>query len=316
MADEPGSGSRTRRSRGVQPFRDAARRGARPRTPTRLRAPTSTCSSSRSAIWRARGRRPFPLRRHRHVARDPGRRAAHPRHRDGLAAARADDGGPQPPRRPPGLRRAGRRRRRRGRPRRGRHLARRLGDPDARDARRARAATGRSVVADSFAGFRARRRAQHPARRDRLPGDPARRGPRELRAVRARPRASSSSAASSRTPCTRCATARWAIVRLDGDTYTATQAALAELYPSLAVGGHLIVDDYGAFAECKQAVDDFRAAHGDHRAARAGRLDLRALAADERRRDRAAPRASRARPAARRPVPRASTAASPPSRST
>ena len=55
---------------------------------------------------------------------------------------------------------------------------------------------------------------------------------------------------------------RWAIVRLDGDTYAATKTALEELYPSLAVGGHLIVDDYGAFEECQRAVDDFRAAHG------------------------------------------------------
>lgn len=54
---------------------------------------------------------------------------------------------------------------------------------------------------------------------------------------------------------------RWAIVRLDGDTYAATKTGLEELYPSLAVGGHLIIDDYGAFEECKRAVDDFRAQH-------------------------------------------------------
>ena len=38
---------------------------------------------------------------------------------------------------------------------------------------------------------------------------------------------------------------RWALVRLDGDTYDATRTALEALYPDLAVGGYLIVDDYG-----------------------------------------------------------------------
>ncbi|MEA2389987.1 MAG: O-methyltransferase [Solirubrobacteraceae bacterium] len=55
---------------------------------------------------------------------------------------------------------------------------------------------------------------------------------------------------------------RWAIVRLDGDTYDATWVGLASLYPGLSVGGHVIVDDYGALDECREAVDDFRAAHG------------------------------------------------------
>jgi O-methyltransferase len=56
---------------------------------------------------------------------------------------------------------------------------------------------------------------------------------------------------------------RWAVVRLDGDTYAATRAALDALYPRLAVGGYLIVDDYGAMTaeECRRAVDEFRAEH-------------------------------------------------------
>ena len=54
----------------------------------------------------------------------------------------------------------------------------------------------------------------------------------------------------------------WAIARLDGDTYEATWLTLEALYPSLAVGGYLIVDDYGAFDECRAAVDEFRARHG------------------------------------------------------
>lgn len=55
---------------------------------------------------------------------------------------------------------------------------------------------------------------------------------------------------------------RWSIVRLDGDTYGATWTALQALYPGLAVGGHLIVDDYGVIEECRRAVDEFRAHNG------------------------------------------------------
>ena len=55
---------------------------------------------------------------------------------------------------------------------------------------------------------------------------------------------------------------RWAIVRLDGDTYESTQVALESLYPGLSAGGYLIVDDYLMLDECRAAVDDFRAAHG------------------------------------------------------
>jgi len=55
---------------------------------------------------------------------------------------------------------------------------------------------------------------------------------------------------------------RWSIVRLDGDTYDATRLALDSLYPGLAAGGYLIVDDYLPLDECRQAVDDFRREHG------------------------------------------------------
>jgi hypothetical protein len=55
---------------------------------------------------------------------------------------------------------------------------------------------------------------------------------------------------------------RWAIVRLDGDTYEATMTALGSLYPGLAPGGYLVIDDYGALEECRRAVDDFRERHG------------------------------------------------------
>jgi O-methyltransferase len=55
---------------------------------------------------------------------------------------------------------------------------------------------------------------------------------------------------------------RWAIVRLDGDSYEATRMTLQSLYPGLSVGGYLIVDDYGALEHCRRAVDEFRDLHG------------------------------------------------------
>jgi len=55
---------------------------------------------------------------------------------------------------------------------------------------------------------------------------------------------------------------RWAVVRLDGDTYATTWLSLESLYPGLSVGGYLIVDDYGALEECHEAVEDFRTVHG------------------------------------------------------
>ncbi len=55
---------------------------------------------------------------------------------------------------------------------------------------------------------------------------------------------------------------RWAIARLDGDSYDATRLALDVLYPNLAAGGYLVVDDYLPLDQCRQAVDDFRREHG------------------------------------------------------
>jgi O-methyltransferase len=54
----------------------------------------------------------------------------------------------------------------------------------------------------------------------------------------------------------------WAIVRLDADTYEPTRVALRSLYPGLAPGGYLVLDDYGSFPECRRAVDEFRETHG------------------------------------------------------
>jgi O-methyltransferase len=55
---------------------------------------------------------------------------------------------------------------------------------------------------------------------------------------------------------------RLAVLRLDGDMYESTMDALVNLYPRLAAGGYLIVDDYGAVPSCREAIEDFRREHG------------------------------------------------------
>ncbi|MQA76421.1 MAG: macrocin O-methyltransferase [Solirubrobacterales bacterium] len=55
---------------------------------------------------------------------------------------------------------------------------------------------------------------------------------------------------------------RWALIRLDGDTYEATRLTLEALYPGLAVGGYLVVDDYGVIDDCRRAVDEYRSEQG------------------------------------------------------
>jgi O-methyltransferase len=55
---------------------------------------------------------------------------------------------------------------------------------------------------------------------------------------------------------------RLAVVRLDGDMYESTLDGLTHLYPKLSVGGYLIVDDYGVVPGSRQAIHDYREAHG------------------------------------------------------
>lgn len=54
----------------------------------------------------------------------------------------------------------------------------------------------------------------------------------------------------------------WAVIRLDGDLYESTMDALTNLYAGLSPGGFVIVDDYGAYQSCRQAVHDFRDRNG------------------------------------------------------
>jgi len=51
-----------------------------------------------------------------------------------------------------------------------------------------------------------------------------------------------------------------AILRLDGDHYHSTMDALTNLYDKVSPGGFVIIDDYGSWPSCKQAVTDFRKA--------------------------------------------------------
>ncbi len=52
---------------------------------------------------------------------------------------------------------------------------------------------------------------------------------------------------------------RIAILRLDTDWYESTRHELEHLYPRLAAGGVLIIDDYGHWAGARRAVDEFLA---------------------------------------------------------
>jgi O-methyltransferase len=55
---------------------------------------------------------------------------------------------------------------------------------------------------------------------------------------------------------------RIAVLRLDGDLYESTIQVLDGFYARLSPGGFCIIDDYGAMASCRAAVEDFRRAHG------------------------------------------------------
>jgi hypothetical protein len=48
-----------------------------------------------------------------------------------------------------------------------------------------------------------------------------------------------------------------ALLRLDTDWYESTRHELEHLYPRLAVGGPLIIDDYGHWAGARKAVDEY-----------------------------------------------------------
>ena len=56
---------------------------------------------------------------------------------------------------------------------------------------------------------------------------------------------------------------RIALLRLDTDWYASTKHELEQLYPRVADGGVLIVDDYGHYEGARRAVDEYFRAAGD-----------------------------------------------------
>lgn len=56
-------------------------------------------------------------------------------------------------------------------------------------------------------------------------------------------------------------TKQFSLIRLDGDMYESTIQAIEALYPRLAAGGFIIVDDYGGIKACAKAINDYRDAH-------------------------------------------------------
>ena len=53
-----------------------------------------------------------------------------------------------------------------------------------------------------------------------------------------------------------------AILRLDGDLYESTRVCLENLYPHVAPGGIIIIDDYSSWNGCARAVHEYIAAIG------------------------------------------------------
>jgi O-methyltransferase len=60
----------------------------------------------------------------------------------------------------------------------------------------------------------------------------------------------------------RCPIDAVSLIHLDVDFYEPTRAALDWVYPRLSPGGYVVVDDYSTAFNCKDAVDEFRAANG------------------------------------------------------
>jgi len=74
---------------------------------------------------------------------------------------------------------------------------------------------------------------------------------------------------------------RIAVLRLDTDWYESTRVELEQLYPHLAPGGVLIIDDYGYWQGARKAVDEFFAASAEpillNRIDETGRIGVKPL---------------------------------------
>ena len=53
-----------------------------------------------------------------------------------------------------------------------------------------------------------------------------------------------------------------AVLRLDGDMYKSTWDTITALEPLVSSGGFVIVDDFGTFDACAQAIHDYREREG------------------------------------------------------
>lgn len=68
-----------------------------------------------------------------------------------------------------------------------------------------------------------------------------------------------------------------AILRLDTDWHSSTKAELEYLYPRLVTGGILIVDDYGHWRGCREAVQEYFKKKGINYAGRLTPIDYTAV---------------------------------------
>jgi hypothetical protein len=50
-----------------------------------------------------------------------------------------------------------------------------------------------------------------------------------------------------------------ALLRIDGDWYESTKICLEVLFPKVVSGGIVVIDDYGKWSGCREAVDEFLA---------------------------------------------------------
>jgi len=58
-------------------------------------------------------------------------------------------------------------------------------------------------------------------------------------------------------PAAACEIGPIAVLRLDGDWYESTRICLEHLYPAVAAGGYVIIDDYGYWEGCRKATDEY-----------------------------------------------------------
>ena len=72
-----------------------------------------------------------------------------------------------------------------------------------------------------------------------------------------------------------------ALAHLDGDWYESTKVALERIAPHLSVGGFLVIDDYGAWSGCRQAVDEYFANRSEFRRDDSAKVRFERITADQ-----------------------------------